>query len=139
MALQDLLVLSSVCDLEKLWFQFSIISRTPTHAVPTPVAALRIWCPTLAFLQFKLPMAHLFSPAATWVCSCSWVQWLPLQMLKCLQSKKKINENRYYDLHFPRNGRNGNNEFLQCYFCVSVLARFIISELQSLPSVSSSV
>lgn len=31
--LQDLLMLNSACDLEKLCFQFSIISRTSTHAV----------------------------------------------------------------------------------------------------------
>lgn len=54
------------------------------------------------------------------------------------KKKKSININIMVSI-FPRNGRNGDNEFLQCYFCTSVLARFIISELQSLPSVSSSV
>lgn len=56
----------------------------------------------------------------------------------CKEKKKSINIDIMVYI-FPRNRRSGNNEFLQCYFCTSVLARFIISDLQSLPSVSSSV
>lgn len=44
--LQDLLMLNIACDLEKFCFQFSIISRTSTHAVPILSVALQIWCPS---------------------------------------------------------------------------------------------
>lgn len=49
--LQDLLMLDIACDLEKLCFQFSIISRTSTHAVLTPVA----------YREFGAPLWHFFS------------------------------------------------------------------------------
>lgn len=62
----------------------------------------------------------------------------PSNIEELSKKKKSVNDNIMVSI-FPRNRRNGSNEFLQCYFCTSVLARFIISDLQSLPSVSSSV
>lgn len=93
------------------------------------------WCPTLTFLQFKLVMAHC-SPVGLLLL---WgAMAAPSNIEELSKKKKSVNDNIMVSI-FPRNRRNGSNEFLQCYFCTSVLARFIISDLQSLPSVSSSV
>lgn len=87
--------LGSVEILCSIFHHFKNI-KSLSSCLPIPPVALGIWCPTSAFLQLMLLIAHfcfLLQRSAEVVCSHTRAQWVALQMLKCPQRKKKLSIN----------------------------------------------